>query len=68
MQKCVFGDKRLLCAGGRVVRWQVRCSRAGVVYLAIWRGQISSSITLILSHRLTVPQGMEGKLVVSVAV
>ena len=52
---------------GRVVRWQVRCGTAGVVVLAIWRGDVPSSgsspITLIGKHYITVLEGMQDQLV-----
>ena len=52
---------------GRVLRWQVRCGTAGVVVLAIWRGDVPSSgsspITLIGKHRITVLEGMQNQLV-----
>ena len=52
---------------GRVLKWQVRCGSAGVVVLAVWRGEITpsvvSSITLVGKHYITVQEGMQGQLV-----
>ena len=50
---------------GRLLGWQVRCEQAGVVFLAIWRLETSNSATLILKHRVTIPEGMEDSIVVS---
>ena len=50
---------------GRVLKWQVRCASAGVVVLAIWRGEITpfvvSSITLVGKHYITVQEGMQNQ-------
>ena len=48
---------------GRVLSWQVRCGRNGIVVLTIWRGEITSSIILVGKHYITVPEGMQNQLV-----
>ena len=48
---------------GHVWRWQVRCGMTGVVVLAIWRGEITVSITLVGKHYIPVPEGMQDQLV-----
>ena len=57
----VFPQLRINKAG-RVWRWQVRCGTAGVVVLAIWRGEITVSIRLIGKHSITVQDGMQNQL------
>ena len=49
---------------GQVLKWEVMCETSGQVMLAIWRGS-PHSLTLIGKNRVTVPAGMEDKLVVS---
>ena len=50
---------------GHVLKWQVRCGSAGVVVLAIWRGEITpfvvSSIKLVGKHYITVQGGMQNQ-------
>ena len=58
----VFPQLRINKAG-RVWRWQVRCGTAGVVVLAIWRGEIALSIRLVGKQSITVPDGMQNQLV-----
>jgi hypothetical protein len=54
-----------MLAGGRVVKWQVRCGSAGTVYLAMMRPKGSlTSLQLIGRHLITVTADMVNQIVV----
>ena len=61
--KANFFPQLRINKSGHVLKWQVRCGTAGVVVLAIWRGVIASSITLVGKHYITVPEDMQNQLV-----